>query len=73
MPDAPEDWYDERLLCADARDAAEEAETALWGVIHLLDEREQAVEPRGITAVLRLIHDRLHPAVRTLEHYKAPE
>jgi len=73
MPETPKDWYDERLLCADPRDVAHDAERALWVVVELLGESGHAVDRRGMEALLRVIQDKLHPAVRTLEHYRAPE
>lgn len=61
---------DPRLLGHDPRDAVMEAELALWGVVDLLTEQSRHVDRSGIEAILRLIHERLEPAARSLQDYR---
>lgn len=54
----------------DPRDEVYEATTALWGVVHLLSMCDEPVDRRGMEYMLRLIHARLDPARKALDHYQ---
>ena len=63
---------DERLLGTDPRDAAIDAEQALWGILDLMCESNRPLERSGVEALLRLVHDKLNPAVHCLQSFKPP-
>ncbi|TNF21854.1 MAG: hypothetical protein EP318_06170 [Rhodobacteraceae bacterium] len=61
---------DERLLGADPRDAVVDAELAIWGIIDLMGENDRPIHRGGMEALLRLVHDKLDPAAKSLQHFQ---
>lgn len=59
---------------ADPRDAASEAELALFGLRVLLNELppDSMVPVKGLSPLIGLIHERLDPAVARLQGWRAP-
>ena len=55
----------------DPRDALGEAEAALMGLCIMLNQqpRDESIGAHDVAAVLRVIHDRLRPAVDAIQNY----
>ena len=53
----------------DPRDAASEACGALLGLVFLVSERSEPIDPQSLGQMLRLIVDRLQPATEALQDF----